>query len=298
MRLIPSKPWRNSRGWLDTGRAAAFIRPHTASHRLLPKLRSSHIIVARFGGAVGEGARAPFYTMRLLNLSRITLAAVGAAFLFLVVAAQTPRRPAGSRPATPKPTATPTPTATPVVTAASATNGDPADPVLATIGDSKITAANLAPDLNAALAREQDPYLQAFYEDAAKATREARERAVDARVASLLIAAEAKKRGKSPNDIIEAEINAKVGAPTEQEIRAAYDANRAQLGGADLESVRADLVNFLRNQRKQSLYSELITRLKMTNVVSKNADVNTPNLAPGTVLVSVSGDPLRIDTIN
>jgi protein-disulfide isomerase len=36
----------------------------------------------------------------------------------------------------------------------------------------------------------------------------------------------------------------------------------------------------------------------MTNSVSKNADVNGANLASGTVLVSVNGDPLRVDAIN
>ena len=152
--------------------------------------------------------------------------------------------------------------------------------------------------MNAVVMRDPDPYLNDFYRDPAKATMQARERAVDARVASMLIAAEAKKRGKSTNDIIESEINARVAAPTEQEIRSAYDANKSQLGSADLESVRSDIVNYLRNQQKQTLYSALVTRLKMTNVVSKNADVNAAGLAPGTVLMSVNGDPLRVDSIN
>jgi len=146
--------------------------------------------------------------------------------------------------------------------------------------------------------RDPDPYLHDYYADPAKAIREARERAVDARVASMLIAAEAKKHGKSPNDIIAAEIDSNVAAPSEQEIRATYNANKDQLGGADLETVRPDLVNYLRNQQKQTLYGGLVNRLKMTNVVSKSADVNAENLAPGAVLVSVNGDPLRVDSIN
>src|SRR5439155_15043082 len=137
-----------------------------------------------------------------------------------------------------------------------------------------------------------------YYSDPAKAVNEARQRAVDARVSSMLVAAEAKKRGKTANDLIETEINSKVAAPTEPEIRAAYDANRGQIRSADLESVRADLVNFIRNPRREQLYGTLVNRLKMTNVVSKSADVNTPNLAPGTVLVSINGDPLRVDAIN
>jgi protein-disulfide isomerase len=175
---------------------------------------------------------------------------------------------------------------------------DPASPALATIGDTTISTSDIAADVNAAIMRDADPYLNDFYTDRAKAIREARDRAVEARMSSMLIAAEAKKRGKSPSDIIESEINTKIAAPTEQEIRNTYDANRSQLGGADLESVRPDLVNYLREQQKQTLYSALVNRLKMTNVVSRNADVNASNLAPGTVLISVGGDPLRVDSIN
>jgi protein-disulfide isomerase len=62
--------------------------------------------------------------------------------------------------------------------------------------------------------------------------------------------------------------------------------------------VRPDLISYLRNQQKQTLYTSLINRLKMTNVVSTNGDAKATNLAPGTVLASVNGDPLRVDSIN
>jgi protein-disulfide isomerase len=218
-----------------------------------------------------------------------------AALLLVVVVAQTPRRPPASRPATPKPSPTPT---TATTTPSPTPPAGPASATLAVIGDKTITASEIETEVGAAVMRDPDPYLHEFYTDPAKAMREARERALDARVASMLVAAEAKKRGKSANEIIESEINSRIAAPTESEIQAAYNANRDQIGGADLETVRAELVNFLRNQQKQALYGALVTRLKMTNVVSKNADVNAANLAPGTVLVSINGDPLRVDSIN
>jgi protein-disulfide isomerase len=230
-----------------------------------------------------------------MNLRRIIPALFATAFLFIAVAAQSPRRPGISRPAAPKPS----PTATPAPVAPTPKPlTDPASPVLATIGDTTISASDIEADVSAVVLRDPDNYLQDFYSDPAKATREARERAVDARVASMLLAAEAKKHGKSPNDIIESEVNIRVGPPSEQEIRAAYDANKGQLAGLDLEAVRSEIVNYLRGQQKQTLYNALINRLKMTNVVSKNADVNAANLAPGTVLISVNGDPLRVDSIN
>src|SRR4051812_3857364 len=173
-----------------------------------------------------------------MNLRRLIPAALAAGFLFIVVNAQTPRRPPASRTAAPKPS----PTATPAAAAPSpqpVTN--PASPALAVIGDTTIAASDIEADVSAAIMRDPDPYLRDYYTDPAKAIRAARERAVDARVASMLIAAEARKRGKTPNDIIEAEINSRVPPPSEQEIQAAYNANRDQLGSADLETVRADL---------------------------------------------------------
>jgi len=209
------------------------------------------------------------------------------------VPAQTPRRRTGA--AAPKPTPTPT------LVSVSSQPQQPADPPPATVAivnDTSITMADVGAQINATILNDPDLYLRAFYLDPEKEIKEARQRALDARINSLLIAAEAKKRSKSPDEIVESEVNAKIAPPTEPEIQAAFEANRAQLGGASLESVRPDLVNFLRSQRRQELYEAYLNRLRMTNAVTKRADVNTPNLATGAVLAAVNGDPIRVDLIN
>ena len=193
-----------------------------------------------------------------------------------------------------KPVATPTPAPQPTP----AQPSDPSSPSIAIVNETTIAASDIQDEVSAVVMRDSDPYLRDYYTDPAKAIREARQRAVDARVGSLLVAAEAKKRGKDSNDLIQAEIDARIPAPTEEEIKAAYDANRDQIGSADLESVRSELINYLREKRRQDLYATMITRLKMTNVVSKGADVNAANLASGTVLASINGEPLRVDAIN
>src|SRR6202165_4585968 len=180
---------------------------------------------------------------RLLILS-ITLIACAA-----IAVAQTPRRRTGA--AAPKPTPAPTPV--PV----SSQPQQPADPppaTLAIVNDTSITLADVADQINAAILNDPDLYLRAFYLDPEKEIKEARQRALDARINSLLLAAEAKKRSKSPDEIVESEINPQVAPPTEQEIQAAFEANRAQLGGASLDSVRPELINYLRSQRRQELY--------------------------------------------
>ena len=158
---------------------------------------------------------------RLLIIS-ITLIACGA-----IAVAQTPRRRTGA--AAPKPTPTPVP-----VSSQPQQPADPPPATLAIVNDTSITLADVGDQINATILNDPDLYLRAFYLDPEKEIKEARQRALDARINSLLIAAEAKKRGKSPDEIVEKEINAKITPPTEQEIQAAYKANRAQLGSADL----------------------------------------------------------------
>ena len=225
----------------------------------------------------------------LMNLTRTSLAILIIVLCFSFAMGQRRRTPPP-----PKPVATPTPAPQPTP----AQPADPSSPAIAIVNETTISATDIQDEVIAVVMRDSDPYLRDYYTDPAKAIREARQRAVDARVGSLLVAAEAKKRGKDSNDLIQAEIDARIPAPTEDEIKAAYDANRDQIGSADLESVRSELINYLREKRRQDLYATMITRLKMTNVVSKGADVNAANLASGTVLASINGEPLRVDAIN
>lgn len=217
-----------------------------------------------------------------------------------LVIAQSPRRgatrkasstrPTASQPATPKPNNAETPPAP-------AATSDTVSPALAIVNETSVTAADIESSVSATINSSPDPYFQMFYQDREKAIREARQRALDARVQSMLVAAEARKRGLTTDDYLNLEVNAKIPPPTDAEVRAVYDANRAQLG-SDLEAVRPNIVNYLRAERAEQARGELVNRLKMTNTLMKNADVNAPNLAPGTVLASVNGEPLRIEVIN
>jgi protein-disulfide isomerase len=235
-----------------------------------------------------------------MNL-RTALAFFISIIALITATAQTPRHGTATRTPATKPA--------PADKSAAKTTAPPSQPsptqpaelapvTLAVVNDTTISASDIEDQVNAIINRDPDPYLRAYYADPAKETRESRQRALDARVNSLLIAAEARKRRKTSDQIIEAEINSRIPTPTEQEIKAAYDANRDQIGSATLESVRAELISYIRNERSQELYLALINRLKMTNAVNKNADVNASNLAPGTVLAAVNGEPLRVETID
>ena len=209
---------------------------------------------------------------------------------------RTTPRPQSPRP-TPTATASPKPT-TPAAQPSPTQPGEIAPVTLAVVNDITITASDIQDQLNATILNDPDLYLRAFYQDREKAIKEARQRAVEARIGSLLIATQAKKQGITAEELLDREINSKIVPPSDAEIRAAYNANRDQIGGADLESVRPQLINYLRGQRSEELYGALMNRLKMINTVMKHAEVNAPNLAPGTVLAAVNGQPIRIETIN
>jgi len=227
-----------------------------------------------------------------MNRNRAIVIVLISGALLSVATAQTRRRPPAKPPATKPAPANAAPQPSPSKPA------EITSTTIAIVNDVTISAKDIEDQVGAVILRDPDPYLRSYYADPDKETKESRQRAVDARLNSMLIAAEAKKRGKSSDQIIEAEITSRVPAPTDAEIKAAYDANRDQIGNANLESVRAELINYIRNERSQELYAALIRRLKMTNAVNKNAEVNAPNLAPGTVLAAVNGEPLRVDAIN
>src|SRR5260370_38093153 len=174
-----------------------------------------------------------------MNRTRLLIISMTLIACAAIAVAQTPRRRTGAAGPKPTPTPTPAPVSNPPQQPA-----DPPPATLAIVNDTSITQSDVAGQISAAISNDPDLYLRAFYLDSEKQIKEARQRALEARISSLLIAAEAKKRMKSPDEIVATEIDAKITPPTEQEIQAAYEANRAQLGAATLERVRPELRNY------------------------------------------------------
>src|SRR6266851_9609570 len=152
-----------------------------------------------------------------MNRTRLLIISMTLIACAAIAVAQTPSRRTGAP--GPKPTPTPTPAS---VSSPPQQPADPPPATLAIVNDASITQSDVADQINTAISNDPDLYLRAFYLDQEKEIKEARQRALDARINSLLIAAEARKRSKSPEEIVEKEINAKITPPTEQEIRAAY----------------------------------------------------------------------------
>ena len=237
--------------------------------------------------------------MHFMNRPSPFVLVLALVFAATAVAQKAKPKPVARKPTAARPSIQTTPAKTNEAAAAPAptpsANSD--SPAIAIVNDTTLTAADIEPTVTELISNDPDLYLRDFYQDRAKAIREARQRAVDARVSSMLIASEAARRKMTTDTLLDAEINSKIANPTDAEVRAVFDQNRGQIGN-DFDAARATIINYLRNERAEKGRGELVNRLKMTNTVQKGADVNAPNLAPGTVLASVNGEPLRIETIN
>jgi protein-disulfide isomerase len=118
------------------------------------------------------------------------------------------------------------------------------------------------------------------------ATRQKAEQMID----DTLLMAEANRRQVGPEQIIRTEVSDKVKAPSEAEVAKFYSENKARIGG-DLNSVRNQLVNYLREQDRQRLEKALSETLR------KGADIRwlITEPPPPVQLISVDDDPSRGD---
>jgi predicted DsbA family dithiol-disulfide isomerase len=133
--------------------------------------------------------------------------------------------------------------------------------VLATIGDDKVTLADVR-----TRAGERLDQLEATY-------RRQRDKivgsALDTIVHERLMLTEVQKRGKTVDELIAAEAIGPI-EPTDAEVAAWYNENQARTGGRTLDQVRTQIVDLLRNQRRQTAANKLTMRLRAERKVVLN----------------------------
>lgn len=159
--------------------------------------------------------------------------------------------------------------------------------VLGVVNGVKITKQDLSPETQSRIAELQNSIV------------EARQRELDLQIDSILLDAEAKKRGVSPSQVIKDEVIAKVQAPTEAEAQAFYDQNKAKLQ-ADFKTAKDDIIQFLRYQREQELARKLSERFRAAAQVKVIAKATAPPVTAADrarVLAEVNGKQITLGDI-
>src|SRR5205823_7907892 len=127
--------------------------------------------------------------------------------------------------------------------------------VVATVGPSEITLAEVDDKAMEQAAREGVKLSQAIYD--------ARRAALDDIIANRLLDGAAKAQGVDRSALIEKEITAKISAVTEAEIAAWYQANQNRMPqGATLEQVRQPIRSYLTQERMLAVREQYLDTLK------------------------------------
>jgi len=139
----------------------------------------------------------------------------------------------------------------------------PLPEVLGVVNGVKITKQDLSPETRARV------------EELQRKVVEARARELDLQIDSMLLEAEAKKRGVTPSQVIKDEVIAKVQAPTETDAQAFYEKNKATIQ-AEFKDEKNNILEFLRYRRQQELAQKLSEQFRAAAQVKVIAKPSAP----------------------
>jgi protein-disulfide isomerase len=144
----------------------------------------------------------------------------------------------------------------------------------------QVTYGELYEDVKGALVKAEVEYLTAKYQTEAQA--------LESKMVEGLLKAEAAKRGlEGPEALLALEIEAKVTAPTEEEIKAFYEVMKRQMRGASYEEVHDRVAVEVMRRKQTELFQSYIEGLRE----SYNATMELPFPNLPRIDVSVDDDP-------
>lgn len=111
-----------------------------------------------------------------------------------------------------------------------------------------------------------------------------KKRTLDDMIETKLIEAAAKKKGLGTEKYLAEEVDAKVAAPTEDEIKALYDARKGDIKQS-FDEVKGQIKGYLEQNRKAKAKQDLIARL------NEGADIQI-KLEPPRVTIDLEGAPI------
>ena len=146
--------------------------------------------------------------------------------------------------------------------------------ILATVAGRNITEADIADKIEAQLVRINTQIYAV------------KKQAVDALITDYLLEQEAKKRGLSREQLLQQEVNAKVGPVSDAEIEQVYNANKARLGDKPLAEFKPQIEQQLQGgklQQQQQAFVQSLRKVAAVKVLLK----------PPVVNVALDGAPVR-----
>ena len=180
--------------------------------------------------------------------------------------------------------ATPSPELSPNTPPAPATKAGP--PIqLVVVNGQTLTTADLDPSLGVQVAGIEEKIV------------EAKQKVLALQINTILLQAEAKRRGIDTHRLYELEVSSRIPASTPEQVKKFFDDNKAQFEGVDQTTANAQIKAYLHDEAENRLADALVNRLRRATAVSMGVDITTPNLANDTVLATVGGVPIKASPV-
>ncbi len=141
-----------------------------------------------------------------------------------------------------------------------------------------------------------DPNVRPVWENSPGQYIQLRKTLLERQIVDTLLNLEAAGQGISAEELVAKEVTKKTATFSNEEIKAVYDANKAQIGDKTLAEVRPQIINFLKQDAEQKTWLAFITQLKSKYKVKYENNVTSPNLKAGDVLVTIG--EIKIDNKN
>ena len=136
--------------------------------------------------------------------------------------------------------------------------------VLAVVNGVKITKQDLSIDTRTQVNLVQESVIAA------------RNQALNQRISTMLLEAEAKRRGLTPAKLIELEVTGKISKPTDDEAKAYYEENKTR-GAPDFKRVKNDIIAQMMKERETLRAREFANTLRVAaQVIASDAPVTPP----------------------
>ena len=126
---------------------------------------------------------------------------------------------------------------------------------------------------------------------------DARRQVLEVLINTLLLQAEAKKRGIDTHRLYQLEVTGRAAAPTAAEIKKFVGENSHEFAGVDPATANQQAAAYLREEAESNLADELVKRLRKTHPVVIVADINSATINPSTVVATIAGQPLKADSL-
>src|SRR5262245_20948276 len=218
---------------------------------------------------------------------KILTSALTICFLIsLAVAQRTRQRPPATRPAATPSTSATASAATPTPETTPAKSLPPLTPVsIVTVNGNTITSSQLEPAV-----REQ-------VESVEREIAETKQGLLDLQINTLLLQAEARKRGINTERLYASEVTSKLAQPTPADIKKFIDEHPNEFSGANAAAASTQVATFLLNEREEKVSEQFVQRLKKLYPVVPGVDINTPALKDDAIVATVAGQPVKAGMI-